>query len=592
MIYDDIISELIKIEVNFAQVVRRHSEQILSTPVTETATANDLDHPNYQMPSRLLIHLFSCEHNDNPLYGEQWCADLAMNMVDRWAERGRVFLESKGKVDSREWPPYVTAEAIRVLGDRVDEERRSKWLGYLKAWKDLAFERPYGFTSPNHEAWRQVALYHMGKVFDKPEWSEMGHFLCKQELAYQTEEGFWEEGVHHGPSMKYNSIMIHPLAWMYRWTGDEEIGDAVRKLAEFMVTYTFPDGTTVGAFDGRQSTSLAFFAPVCPGLELVPGGNTLNMRGIELWKETGMADTENLIASSMWYAYFNSCFLGDAGAYYAETSSETEQESEPLRIDTDTVVRNHTTTFDGLMVRKGEWALALSSQNSDGVRRGRDIFRLERESRIELWHEHARLVIGGGHSRYDVPFGYSNVILDTGFGGKSDFGIMDDVEDRARRSYYMPHAIESQAIDGVPELRFIFAHGTVVFSFNLADDKMCEINASWDIRQVQRLCIQLPLIVWHEAELFVDNKKQETGSYGMHKLSKELRTSRGPFNSEVTLEVPEEVPSKVHYPLEILRTYGDLPEDEEFEAIFCIAMASSQWESPPDQGEAQWKIKV
>ena len=72
-----------------------------------------------------------------------------------------------------------------------------------------------------------------------------------------------------------------------------------------MSDHASPDAITVGAFDGRQSTSPAWFSPACPGLELVPEGRTLNARGIKLWKELTDFGGERLVGSSAWYTFLS-----------------------------------------------------------------------------------------------------------------------------------------------------------------------------------------------------------------------------------------------------------------------------------------------
>ena len=77
--------------------------------------------------------------------------------------------------------------------------------------------------------------------------------------------------------------MLPSLAWMYRWTQDEDFLNAARKLADFMATFVYPDGVTVGAFDGRNSNVMAYF-PICPGLELSARGRAYNTRAFRLWQ--------------------------------------------------------------------------------------------------------------------------------------------------------------------------------------------------------------------------------------------------------------------------------------------------------------------
>ena len=57
--------------------------------------------------------------------------------------------------------------------------------------------------------------------------------LMQRMIDRQTPEGFWEEGRHHGQSMRYNGLMLPVLGWFYRLTGDDACRLAGEKLAAF-----------------------------------------------------------------------------------------------------------------------------------------------------------------------------------------------------------------------------------------------------------------------------------------------------------------------------------------------------------------------
>jgi len=160
----------------------------------------------------------------------------------------------------------------------------------------------------------------------------------------------------------------------------------------------------------------------------------LNARGIELWREIGRLDNIKLFSNSLWYGMFSSMFFGAACYYYTELLPEAEREPAirdggDLPVDVEGTLENHTAELDGLVHRKNPWVLALSSQNSDVPKDSPSIYRLDRQSRIELWHEKARLVLGGGHSRRDWAIPYANVVMDTGL---VIWRIRSEIESRAR----------------------------------------------------------------------------------------------------------------------------------------------------------------
>jgi hypothetical protein len=277
-----------------------------------------------------------------------------------------------------------------------------------------------------------------------------------------------------------------------------------------------------------------------------------------------------------------------------EERKKAVSEDEALPVDRDGTVENHTAAFDGLVHRHGPWALALSSQNSDVPKDQASIYRLDRQSRIELWHEESRLVLGGGHNRRDMKIPLANVVVDTGHAGPARFGIVQYDTNNARRRYYLPRVVRTEVAGGIPTLTVIFAHAVVTFRLDLEDHRRCVVRAHWETRRVQRLGLQLPVVVWRGATLSADGQAVPAGATATVRVQKDLEVSGGPFGSRVKLTVPKGVPCRVHYPLDTLRTYGgDLASDED-ETVppFAMALVSCQWEKPEASGDARFTLTV
>ncbi len=596
----DPLSDLIRLEVKLVDLIRRHYRAIIEVESTGEGPPGHFGHFNYKLPSFLLAHLFQLDHPDNPYKGDAQIADMSIGLVDRWVSDWHQVRDQGERTSTSEWPIYAATESMLMLGDAVDGRRREEWSDFVANYCRFGVERPFGFTAPNHEAWRMLAMYSAGKAFEHPEWCDAALFFTKRFIEYQTAEGFWEEGRHHGPSMRYNNVCLAGLALLYRHSGEDFIRPAVERLATFMTTYTFPDATTVGAFDGRQSTSLAYYAPVVPGFELVPAGRTLNARGIELWRRTGRMDEVSRFSNSLWYGFFSTIFYSAACRYYAqmlpaEAGKNAIREDEGLPVDREGTLEHHSAAFDGLIHRDQPWVVALSSQNSDVPKDTDSLMRLDRQSRIELWHQKAGLVLGGGHNRNDASIPYANVVMDTGLDGEMTFGILDQQHRAIHRRYFLPRLAGSRIKAGAPHLRIVFAHGAVDFQIRFQDASTCLLHASWDVCEVRRLGLQLPVIVWDGADLDLDGVLQspEGAEESGRPLTAILKTSGGPFSSSTTLEIPEGVPCRVHYPLEILRTYkGNLAEEDELKAPFRMALVSCQWTDPKSKGEATFKVSV
>lgn len=602
----DPVAELIRIEVKLAETVRGLSGRVLSAPPEGSSEATIWCDYGFKWPAYALAHLYRTEHPDNPLCGEDWCLELALDLTDKCVDDWRYRVRLGLKSTSLEVPNYVIAALLEWLEDAVGAERRAGWIACSEAWAAQALAKPFGFTGNYHDAWRFLSLYRLGEVLDRPEWREMGRLFFRQTIALQTEEGFWEERRHHGPSMRYNGLMLPTLAWMYRRAGDEECGRAARKLAAFMATYTYPDAITVGPFDGRNSPMLAFF-PNCAGLELAPEGRVLAARAFQLWRDIGVPGDVRRTAESTRDAVRVAFYAADTCVYLGEYVPPEERahaadDAGVLPVDQDGTLENHSVSFDGLLHRRGPWVLALSGQNSDLPRETRNRYRLERESRIGLWHRDGRLVLGGGHSLRESEVPCANVVLDTGYAGPVDFGVIDEEERRRLclaysmpragenapeaadpkelhqmfQSYYMPRVARTSVEGGIPTLELIFGHGTVRFRFSARNDTDCELEAEWEVRRLRRLCIQIPVVVWLGAGLSVHGN--------------EVRVEGGPFGSTVTLRLPEDVPRKVHYPLEPHPTFSHLFEDDPFRPQFRIALASCQWTDPPRAGRARFTV--
>ena len=87
------------------------------------------------------------------------------------------------------------------------------------------------------------------------------------------------------------------------------------------------------------------------------------------------------------------------------------------------MVESHTPQFEGLAARRGPWVVTLSGQRSEVPKIGPSVFRLQRQSRIELWHEKLWIVVGGGHNKCKQPVRLANAIVYAGFGNVGvDFG--------------------------------------------------------------------------------------------------------------------------------------------------------------------------
>jgi hypothetical protein len=379
---------------------------------------------------------------------------------------------------------------------------------------------------------------------------------------------------------------------MYRWTGDEEFGEAARRLADFMATYAYPDGITVGAFDGRNSNCLAYF-PTCPGLELTANGRTYNARAFRLWHKMGMLDDISKAAQSTRDLARLAFYSADTCRYLSLYAQEAESvlSRGPLPIEKTKTLQNHSTQFDGVMLHKGPWIAAISGQNSDV----KGVFRLERESRIEVWHEETRLIVGGGHHHQDWKIPHANAVLDTGFAGPTSFGVpVGEGVKRVPRIYYKPRVAESGIENDSGKLVLVFGHGIVTFDVRFPSTHTATIEVAWEVQQLERLCVQLPVTVWKGSQILLDEKIVRHEEYVERKGKKSLRIS-SPFGSGFNLKFPEATPTRIHYPIRTGVFHGGAEKNRETDPLsnpFDIALVSCQWSQPAPEGKAVFGIEV
>ncbi|MBN2290043.1 MAG: hypothetical protein JXQ83_11975, partial [Candidatus Glassbacteria bacterium] len=327
-----------------------------------------------QTPCYPLAYLYKTPHRLNPYYGDKKIREAAVAICDYIA----------GIRSTLEWPLYSLCQVYGLLEDELDPERKKQWLDYAEYYAGTRGIRPYFYTSFNHEAWNALAVLRAGQVFGRPEWEEQGRRLMRQLLKVQTDLGYFDEGPHHGPSLKYNQTQLAPMLLFADYSGDRLVLASARKLADFMIRYSFPDGSPMGTFDGRQSWSLGYYGTLCYGLDRWPQGKELNRRIYRTRKKWGFLDPHDKHYNlSDWYAYFGFGFLLDE---YLSLKPEAPAALLPQDEDGYLLVESGP-SFNGGVARQHGWIVALSGINSDIPRVAESVYRLERQSRVDVWHE-------------------------------------------------------------------------------------------------------------------------------------------------------------------------------------------------------------
>ena len=513
-----------------------------------------------QTPCYPLAWLYSNEHPLNPYYGDKKIFRTAVEICDYIAE-----IQS-----TLEWPLYNLSQTAHLLRDELEPATLERWKDYAAYYVSQRGSQPFFYTSWNHEAWNCLAIYRAGQVFGVAEWSDLGSRLMHQLLKVQTELGYFDEGPHHGPSMKYNQVQLQAMLLFADYSGDNQVLAAAKKLADFMIRYSFPDGTPMGAFDGRQSWSPGYEGMLLYGLDRWPQGKEINRRLFRTRKKYNLIDPAfRHYGISDWYVYFGYAFMLDEYLSLVDApASHLPQDEEGC------VVVDSGKSFDGGYSRSHGWVVALSAINSDIPRQVESIYRLERQSRLDIWHPQAGLVIGGGSNLREVEVPLANFQVITGSRGVDcDFGLISGGENwNDRRAAYIPRAVRADITAGRQTLTESYGQGDVGFEVTPLDDRRLTISFRQDLFNSRKLFVQLPLIVFYDSRVLVDGK--EYADREVESVSERVEISSGITGATVRLTLPPGLPAAIRPGVWPIRWYGGDHPPQHWEPYYRINLVS------------------
>ena len=517
-------------------------------------------------PCYPMAYLYKTPHPLNPYHGDKRIRDAAIAICD--------FITSTRM--RPEWPLYLVDQVYELLEEELLLDRREAWKEYARDYVQTRGMRPYFFTSPNHEAWNALAIFRAGQVFGEPEWTDHGKGLMRQLFKLQTKLGYFDEGHHHGPAMKYNQVQLAPMLLYYDYSQDPVALEVCEKLANFMIRYSFPDGSPIGTFDGRQSYSLGYYGTLCYGLDRWPIGKELNRRIFRTRKKWDILSLESPYYSfSEWYAYFGIFFMLDE-----YRSLQPEAPSSPLPQDGNGyVMAEKSPSFDGGVIRQHDWMVAMSAYISDVPRYRRGPYQLERQSRLDIWHEKTGLIVGGGHGMMGSNPPLANFILLTGYADvTAEHGLMAGGDDQQRRSMYSPRAARAVFKNEIQSLAATFGHGDFVLETRPLDSNHLEITYKYDIVAARRALVQLPLILFHDSEITVDGQQYDRSS--SLRVQEQIQIHNPTMDSKVTISVPDQSNILLREAIYQLRWYGGDHKDQRYRPYYQIALLSLQVERP------------
>ncbi|MFO7897586.1 MAG: hypothetical protein R6V58_00830 [Planctomycetota bacterium] len=565
----------------------REFEPNVETVLDPNSDQGIYGHDNNANPALAFLALYRDDHPENPYAGEPRALDVYRKLVGGWLKKWE---DSGETYRFPEWAVFIMCCGLDLAEPELGADLAGRARRLVAWYVERDLRRPFFFTAPNHEIWKLVDAALAGRLLDRPDWREQARFEAEQMIAWQTDEGFWEEGRHHGPSLKYNFVMLAGLATLARELGNPRLIESARRLARFAVRWVFPDGVPVGAFDGRRTTGPI---GICPGLELVPEGVALMERALEFWDRTGWLDPgledgpvqrgtiQNDWRSAAWLIY-QSRWLGDDGA----------PERAPLPTERPgAILENHTTTFDGVLRRQGPWCVGLSGQVSDVPKDTLFIYRLERQSRIELWHERASVVVGGGHNLVTADQPRYNAWVDPGYraepaGYASKAGSGPGSPEMARRrSFYYPRAAASGTRGETSWLELVFAHATVRFEIE-PDGEALAIRYRYRAAGVEELRVAVPMVVWDGGHVLADGRPVEPEAQPAElAIERRVTVEQALFAATATLTVPEAGRTHVVFPLGATEPgYGP--------TLLSLALVETVLPDAGREGAGQWTLDV
>ncbi|MBT3271884.1 MAG: hypothetical protein HN368_01920 [Spirochaetales bacterium] len=168
------------------------------------------------------------------------------------------------------WSMYHWLEAFVLLEDKLDAERKARWVdGLTLAYDGICAELE---SAPVHNipVWNAMAIYRAGRIFGRDDWIERGVSFVAASVEAQEVQGYWKE--HEGPTPSYNLVYVHALGLYHFFSGDDSVLPCLERATEFHIRYTYPDGRCVETIDGRVKYLKSVSMMGLASLSLFPKG--------------------------------------------------------------------------------------------------------------------------------------------------------------------------------------------------------------------------------------------------------------------------------------------------------------------------------
>jgi len=342
-----------------------------------------------QMMIYPLAYLYATRHPLNPCYGDQRLLDSVIRCGDLLTA-----FEPETFWPMNHWLVHAWMEAYELIESSLSPESRKLWLASFERWCSVYagyLEKSEGKreftavqlgTSPNHYSYYAAAVYGAGRILERPEWVDLAAGAFKNLVRSQDPDGYWAE--HHGPVNRYNWLTLDGVGVYYALSGDAQALEALRRAKDFLLNWTYPDGSAVSLIDERNRYS--------PGIAATRGLHALShfpdgrrfcriMTGklLERMEKRGRPPV-----GAVQLARYVDCARYTVEGPEASVPQEADSYSARL-------------VSGACLIRRGPWVVCLSGIISPPWEGNR--FFLDRYTYLEVWHSETGLLIGGGNTK-------------------------------------------------------------------------------------------------------------------------------------------------------------------------------------------------
>ncbi|MCX7591968.1 MAG: hypothetical protein N2255_10120, partial [Kiritimatiellae bacterium] len=376
-------------------------------------------------------------------------------------------------------------------------------------------------------------------LLERPDIVRLADFGMTQLLRYQLRPGYWDENRHHGPSMSYNYVMAEPLYMYWLATRRVDVQVALERLVKFMLRYALPDGSTSGAMDGRVPYATGRLSEA---MSISPQGRRLNELVWANWlsrqrREKPVLENAPGAPGEMAWAVDFLRFARKTGG-----KRPLDQEHDGY------LAEDHDRDFHALARRQGPWYLILSGTFSDIPKETDNVYRLERQNRIDLWHERTGLIIGGGSTHRSADRHLANLFVDTGYFGEADFGLVKGRWPETVRAMYYPRLISVGREGDTSILELVFGHATGMFRCRPISSREFAIDPIMQCVGVRRAFAGIPLVVCRGAKIEIDGEDVRFDRKGQAVVVRRVTVSDSFRGAAWEVVLPDHARAKLNRP--------------------------------------------